>query len=100
MKFRHYFFLVLKILLGVQFLLILLNKESVSSTTYLVTEILFKTSIGVFMNIFIFYYKIEGLLFEDKVLISIAGGLLMYDAWVTDFPQLMDKIIPGWKFPL
>ena len=100
MKFRHYFFLALKITLGVQFLLVLLNKESVSSTTYLVTEILFKTSIGVFMNIFIFYYKIEGLLFEDKVLISIAGGLLMYDAWVTDFPQLMDKIIPGWKFPL
>ena len=99
MKFRHYFFLVLKILLGVQFLLILLNKESVSSTTYLVTEILFKTSIGIFMKSFIFYYKIEGLLFEDKVLISIAGGLLMYDAWVTDFPQLMNKYIPGWTFP-
>ena len=39
-------------------------------------------------------------LFEDKVLISIAGGLLMYDAWVSDFPQLMNKFIPGWTFPL
>lgn len=97
MKFRHYFFLVLKILLGVQFLLILLNRESVSSTVYLITEILFKTSIGVFMNIFIFYYNIEGLLFEDKMLISIAGGLLMYDAWISDFPQLMNKFRDGYS---
>jgi len=100
MKFRHYFFLVLKILLGVQFLLVLLNKESVTSSVYLGTEIVFKTSIGLFMNIFIFCYDIEGLLFEDKVLISIAGGLLIYDAWVNDFPQVMNKFIPGWKFPL
>ena len=53
------------------------------------TEIIFKISLGVFIEIFLFHNQIEGLLFEDKVIISFAGGFLVYDACFNDIPKLL-----------
>ena len=91
MLFRHVFFLILKSALLIQFFLILVGKENFDSSVYILTEIIFKTCIGIFMNVFIFTYEIKGLLFEDKILMSFAGGLLLYDAWINDFPTLLKK---------
>jgi len=84
----HIFFLALKIIIIVQFILILTNKESVDSKIYIFTEILFKTCLAIFIEIFLFHQVIEGLAFEDKVIFSFAGGLLFFDAWFIDFPKL------------
>jgi hypothetical protein len=91
MKKYHVFFLVLKLLIIIQFVLILGNKQSVDSTIYLITEIIFKTSIGIFIDIFLFHNNIEGMLLEDKVIISFGGALLIFDAWFNDFPLLLQK---------
>ena len=91
MKKYHYFFLFLKAAILIQFVLVLANKTRVDSTLYILTEILFKTSIGIFIEVFLFHNQIEGILFEDKLILSFGGGLLLYDAWFNDLPVLLDK---------
>lgn len=91
MRFYHYIFLALKIAIIVQFILVIANKQSIDSKEYLITEILFKTSLAVFIQIFLVYSIIKDVMFEDKVIISFAGGLLLFDAWFNDFPQLLKE---------
>ena len=89
MKSYHIFFAILKIAILAQFALILMNKQSVDSKIYIITKILFKISIGIFIDILMFHHKIEGLLLEDKVVISFAGALLIFDAVANDIPDLL-----------
>ena len=89
MKAYHIFFLILKIGILTQFALILLNKESVNSKIYIFTKILFKLTVGLFIEILMFHGNIVGLAFEDKVVISFAGGLLTFDAFTNDLPDLL-----------
>jgi len=91
MKLYHIFFLCLKIAIIVQFALILFNKESTDDKVYLFTEIIFKLSLGIFIEYLMFHENIPGLIFEDKVIVSFAGGLLMYDAITNDLPILLKK---------
>jgi len=86
------FFLLLKLAILIQFVLILTNKETTDSRIYIMTEIIFKTALFFFIEFFLFHYTIEGLEFEDKLIISFAGGLLFYDAWIHDFPQLIQSL--------
>ena len=41
------------------------------------------------MEIYLFFHVLKEIEFEDKIIISFAGGLLFYDAWVNDFPRLL-----------
>ena len=91
MKKYHILFLVLKVALLIQFMMVFANKLRVDSSVYILTEILFKTSLGIFIEIFMFHTKIDGILFEDKLIISFAGALLLYDAWFNDVPALLEK---------
>ena len=91
MNHYHVFFLVLKLAIVIQFVLVLANKESVDSTIYLITEILFKTAIGIYIEIYLFHMNTHGMLFEDKLVMSFGGGLLVFDAWFNDLPILLQK---------
>ena len=91
MKHYHIFFLILKAIILLQFLLILLNKQTINSKIYIITEILFKISLGLFIEIFLFHNQIEGLLFEDKIIFSFAGGFLVYDAIINNLPELLKE---------
>lgn len=82
------FFFILKLAIVVQFVLILTNNESRDSLIYVLTEVIFKTALFIFIEYLLFHRMIEGLSFEDKLIISFAGGLLFYDAWFNDFPKL------------
>ena len=82
------FFFILKLAIVVQFVLILTNNESRDSLAYILTEVIFKTALFIFIEYLLFHRMIEGLSFEDKLIISFAGGLLFYDAWFNDFPKL------------
>jgi hypothetical protein len=92
MKKRHIYFFVLKIIILVQFMLIMLKKQTFDSRVYLLTEIVFKTSLFLFIEILLFHQEIPGLGFEDKLIISFAGGLLFFDAWFNDFPKLKERL--------
>ena len=76
----------------IQFALILANKQTTDSITYITTEVVFKTALFVFIEYIMFARLIEGLHFEDKLIITFAGGLLFYDAWFNDFPLLFKQL--------
>ena len=90
-KSYHIFFLILKIMIMVQFILIILNKQSIDSKTYIFTEIIFKSTLAFFIEYFLYTSVIQGLEYEDKLLFSFAGALLLFDALAHDLPQLLKK---------
>jgi hypothetical protein len=95
MKLYHLFFLALKIVIGVQFLLVLLNKQKLHSKEYLITEIIFKTSLGIFIEYLMFWTEINGITWEDRIIISFAGWLLIADAYLKDLPVLLQLFKPS-----
>ena len=92
MKTYFIFFLALKIAIMIQFVLIIFNRQTTDSRVYIITEIVFKTGLFVFIELLLFHRMIEGLSFEDKFIISFAGGLLLYDAWMNDFQRLITQL--------
>jgi hypothetical protein len=99
MKFYHYAFLALKLAIMIQFLLVIADKQKIDSREYIITEILFKTGMGVFLQVFVFNSYMKDVSFEDKVVISFAGGILLYDAWVNDFQRLFKAYNMANPFP-
>ena len=91
MKWYHYLFLALKTAISIQFILIIANKQSITSREYLITEIIFKSSLFVFIQYYLFTHELPEIPMEDKVIISFAGALLLYDAWVNDFRLLLKE---------
>jgi len=91
MKIYHIIILILKIMIVVQFLLVLIQKHSIDSKVYLFTEIIFKISLALYIQYLIFTSTIIGFEWEDKVVISFAGGLLLYDAIIHTLPLLLAK---------
>ena len=91
MRIYHYIFLAVKIAIVVQFILILANKELFDSKYYTITEVVFKTFVGVFIQLFLLNSQIKDVIFEDKVIISFAGGLLLFDAWFNDLPLALKE---------
>jgi lipoprotein signal peptidase len=89
LKKYHWFFLILKVALVTQFVLVFANKESIDSKWYIATEVIFKTSLALWIEWFVFHHIVDELDFEDKIILSFAGGLLFYDAWVNDFPRFL-----------
>ena len=91
MKSHHIFLLILKLMIIFQFGLILLNKQTVNSKVYILTKIIFKVSLGIFIDYFMFHNTSANFEFEDKVVISFAGGLLIFDAIANDLPDLLNE---------
>ena len=75
-----------------QFMLIIGNKQSIDSRIYILTEILFKTSLFIFIQWFIIFNVGKDLEFEDRIIFSFAGGLLLYDAWFNDSRRLLEQL--------
>ena len=83
--------MILKAIIVIQFTLLLTNKEIIQVKGYMITEIIFKTSLSIFLLMFLYFNPLKDVAFEDKIIISFAGGLLLYDAWFNDFPQLLNE---------
>jgi hypothetical protein len=92
MKPHIVFFFILKLAILIQFALIISNKQTTDSITYITTQVIFKTALFVFIEYIMFQRLITGLEFEDKLIITFAGGLLFYDAWINDFPLLLAQL--------
>jgi hypothetical protein len=85
------FFFALKIAIMIQFILIIANKQTKNSTIYIITEIVFKVALFIFIEWFLFNTNLP-IEFEDKIIISFAGGLLAYDAFMNNLPDLLKKL--------
>ena len=89
MKFHTIYFLFLKALFFVQFILISLQKQSETSISYLITDFIFKMSIGLFLVLYFYFNHLPGLYVWDKLVISFGGILLMFDAVYNVLPRIV-----------
>ena len=90
MRWYHYILLLLKTIFIIEFLLILYNKNLVSQKVYITTEILFKLLLSIYIQYIVFSVVFNNISTEDKVFISFASGLMMYDALFNDLPVLLE----------
>ena len=98
MKGYHIFFFLMKVIIITQFILIIGNKQSIDSRVYILTEIVFKTSLFIFIQWFMIFNVGRDLEIEDRIIFSFAGGLLLYDAWFNDMRRLLEVL--DIKFPI
>ena len=78
-------------MISVQFFLIIVNVQSITSKTYLITEIVFKVTLAIFIEYFLYTKVIDGLPWEDKAIFGFAGALLLFDALVNNLPVLLKQ---------
>ena len=83
------YLIVLKIALSVQFILILMKKQSDTSIAFLISDMIFKISIGVFLLSFFIFNKVLDMDMYNKMIISFAGVILIYDAIYFDLPKIL-----------
>jgi hypothetical protein len=88
MKFHTLYFLILKLSFMIQFILVMAGLESENSIAYVLSDFLFKISIGLFLIVFFFFNNFPELYGYDRLVISFGGTLLVYDAVYHVLPKL------------
>ena len=91
MKAHSMFFILVKLLFIIQFIFIIFGKHSEDSTTYLLTDFIFKMSIGIYLMLFFYLNNVTDIYLWDKVVISFAGTLLSYDSFYNVLPKVFLK---------
>jgi hypothetical protein len=89
MNLFNIYLIFLKLTLTIQFVLIILKKHSETSVVFLVSNMLFKISIGLFLMLFFLLNKVSEINSSDKVIIGFAGLILIYDAVFIDLPDVL-----------
>ena len=97
MKAYHIYFFFLKFLLVIQTILIMFQVENPNKISYIAGDILFKTSLGLFLILFFNFAHIPGMDVYDRVIAAFAGVLLTFDAVYVSLPILLVKL--GYKLP-
>jgi hypothetical protein len=90
MQWYHYVIIILKLVFLIQFGIILYDKRIIDPRVYLITEILFKLTLSLYMQYLIFCIIDKSIKVEDKLFISFGSGLLAYDAMFNDTPDLLE----------
>jgi hypothetical protein len=89
MKAYKIWLIILKFAMIIQFVLIFTKVQSEHDTVYLITDMLFKISLGTFL---ILYFYINGSpMFDgwDEVFIGFGGTLLIFDALYNVLPKIL-----------
>jgi len=89
MQWYHYVLIIIKAIFVIQFAIIIVDKNKVDPRVYLITEILFKLLLSLYMEYLIMFTISKTIEIEDKLFISFGAGLLAYDAVVNDLPRLL-----------
>ena len=90
MELYHIFFFILKIIVGIHITLVLLKLVPSDDIFYLINESIFKFCIGCFLGFYFLFSTKTGLIFEDRLLISIAGFVILYDI---QYAELFNRLI-------
>jgi hypothetical protein len=88
MKWTYILLFGLKIIFLIQFIFIIGGKYTIDRRVYLVTEILFKVCLALYIYHLILFSLIK-IPFEDKAIIGFACGLLLYDALYNDMLEVI-----------
>jgi hypothetical protein len=79
MKYYHIYFLILKIIITIHIALIVFKILPADSPLTLIDESFFKISIGSFLGFYFLFATSTGLEFGDRIIISIAGFVILAD---------------------
>lgn len=83
--------LLLKISMIIQIILILSKVEDENHLAYLISDFLFKTTLGLFLIMFFYINGSSNFDTWDEVFIGFGGVLLAFDACYTVFPKILKK---------
>ena len=79
MKGYHIYFIVLKLLLIIQLILVFCKKMSQTMEIYIISDTIFKISVGAYLLIFFNMYTFPGLEYEDTIILRFSGMILLWD---------------------
>jgi hypothetical protein len=77
MKLYQLYFLVLKIIVFVQIVFLALGFDAATSPLFAIVDMIFKISLGLFLGIYFWLYTPKGIDWEDGLIISIGGFLIL-----------------------
>ena len=95
----HMYFIFLKIVLWVQFLLVFAQKESVNSIYYIIFDVVFNISLGIFLFMFFISDRFSGIDHYDRFVVSMAGSFLIFNTFTAGVPKLLSRFgitLPSW----
>jgi hypothetical protein len=96
MKLYQLYFLVLKGIVFAQVVFLALGFEAATSPLFALVDMIFKISLGLFLGIYFWLYTPKGIDWEDGLIISIGGFLILADVHfepLIRFYEARDKTI-------
>ena len=94
MKAYHIFFLLLKIIVGIHLTLIIFKVVPEDNIYYFINESLLKLCIGILLGFYFLLSNSTGLGLEDRILISVAGCIILYDI---HYVELFNRLPELWQ---
>jgi len=86
MHWYQFYFFFLKIVVFAQVIMLGLGFEVAKSPVFAIVDTIFKISLGLFLGIYFWLFRPKGINFEDGIIISIGGFLILVDI---EFEPLM-----------
>jgi hypothetical protein len=77
MKLYQLYFLVLKVIVFIQVIFLALGFDAATSPLFAIVDMIFKISLGLFLGIYFWLYTPKGIDWEDGLIISIGGFLIL-----------------------
>ena len=94
MKRYHIYFILLKILVVIQFVLVTLKKQSRDSKMYILSDTIFKISVALYLLLFFTLNSCPGLEWQDVVIIRFSGMILLYDIDFNGLIKIVREYVP------
>jgi hypothetical protein len=88
MKAYQVYFFVLKIIVLLQVVLIATGHKVKESSFFAVVDTVFKVSLGLFLGIYFWLFRPKGIDWEDGIIVSIGGFLILSDIQFEPLMQL------------
>ena len=95
MKGYHLYFIILKLMVLIQLILVFLKKQTEDSDIYVITDTIFKISIALYLFLFFIIYSFPGLESEDIIILRFSGIVLLYDIDFTGLLRVIRKYLPS-----
>ena len=94
MRAHHIYFILLKIIVVIQFALIIFKKQTSDSEMYIITDTIFKISIAIYLFVFSWFFSLKELQVEDALIIRFSGMVLLYDIDYSGLLKISRKYFP------
>ena len=88
MQLYQVYFFVLKIVVLSQIILLSLGYKVAESPMFAIVDTVFKTSLGLFVGIYFWLFRPKGLDWEDGIILSIGGFLILTEIQFKPLIQL------------